>query len=236
MNDCISVEDVVDFRVNCEPVNICCPAEVIQENLDIAYEIVGIITGQDWCPETSCKLFNGTGIDKLFFQHATTLPLMELESIEDLSCCGHGVTFDLEKINNFGHYIQIACDTYFPCGERNIRICGLWGKELPASIRKAIIMMTLELIQPGSSGLHNPNGVRSATWEDFRISYSIEERPRGVFSTGFQELDDLLALHTNTLNDIHFIIVPENENCAPRDCGMVKPKLTCRRNGRCENC
>lgn len=232
--DCITPAEVIVFKIGCQPIDLCCPEELIQENLDIAYEIVAVITGQDWCPEDDvCKLFDGSGTDRLFLNPVTSLPLLEIASITDLSCCSP-VT-DFEAVENFSKWVQFRCGGCFPCGSKNIRICGTWGKVMPAGIKRAIILLALELTSPGIAGLYSPNGVQSATWEDFRIAYSIQERPRGLMTTGFQEIDDLLALYTNTSNDIHFVVVPQDENCMPRDCGIVSRK-TSGGGGSCERC
>lgn len=231
--DCVTPADVIDFRIGCQPIDLCCPEEVIQENLDIAYEVVSVITGQDWCPEESCKLFDGSGTNKLFFNPVTTIPLLSITEITEIACCSSNTNFD--AVQNFGKWVQFPCEGCFPCGNKNIQICGLWGKTMPAGIKRAIILLALEITSPGIAGLYTPNGVQSATWEDFRIAYSIEERPRGTMTTGFQEIDDLLAMYTNTSNDIHFVVVPQDENCMPRNCGIVSKKSS-DRGGSCERC
>ncbi len=233
---CVTAEELLDFRVNCQPVSICCPVEEIDLQLEIATEMVKIITGVDWCPETTCKLFNGTGAGKLVFSPRTGDELLDIEEINILKCCGTNVAVDLTKITNHKTFIEYTCDGCFPCGDSNIQVCGSWGRDMPAGIRKAIILLALEAIRPGSSGLYNPNGVRSATWEDFRISYSIEERPRGAVTTGFQEIDDLLVLYTSTASQIGFQVIPESSNCLPRDCGMVRTTKPCCSGRSCGNC
>lgn len=227
---CVTKDDLLAYRVGCNLVDVCCPCDEINLQLEIAYSMVSIITGTEWCPQESCVRFNGSGSDILYFPPMTSENLSAITTVKDLSCCTDAITYDNSDLINFGHWVQIneacsgttTCSSIFPCGDNNIEVCGSWGKTMPAAIKRAIIMLALEGIEPGLSGLANPNGVRSATWEDFRISYSVEERPRGLMTTGYQEIDDLLVLYTNTIKDIGFSIVPESSVCLPRDCGIVQ--------------
>jgi len=233
---CVTPEDLLGFRVGCQPVNICCPESEIELNLEIAYELIKAITNTEWCPQEACLRFDGTGGPRLHFNHVTTSNLVTIDTITDLSCCGSEHELDITDLVNHGTWLEFPCDGCFPCGNKNIEICGTWGRPMPAGIKKAIIMLALEGIEPGSSGLSNPNGIRNATWEDFRISYSIEERPRGVLTTGFQEIDDLLTIYTPTSSLVNFVAVPENQDCQPKQCGMVSRKRCCSKRGnRCGN-
>ena len=234
--DCVDVQDVRDFRIDCELVEICCTDAQILLELEIAYEMVKIITNTEWCPVTTCRYFDGSGSDKLFFVSQTSDYLNSLTSVEDIACCSPEGT--LSDITNHGTWLEMTCTGCFPCGQKNIKVCGSWGRTMPAGVKKAIILLALEGIQPGITGLETPNGVRSATWEDFRISYSVEERPRGVLTTGYQEIDDLLAIYTPTLSQVSFTAIPENSNCLPRECGIVVNRGCCNsgRGCQCGNC
>lgn len=226
LSDCISVDDIRNHTVECQTVDLCCTDADIEIDLEIAYDMVKIITGTDWCPEQACHKYDGSGISKLFLHTRTTQPLRTLTTIVDVPCCGS--TTDFTAVVNHGTYLEFPCDGCFPCGSNNITICGLWGKDMPAAIKKAVILLTLESVSPGSSGFVSDGNVKSATWEDFRIAYHDKATSNpNPQTTGYQEIDDLLKLYTNTMNDIHMVAVPQNDACTYRACGVSKRRPCC---------
>lgn len=238
LSDCITVDDVKNFTVECQPLDLCCDDSTIETELEIAYAAVSIITGTDWCPQLQCITFNGSGTNKLFLHPRTSQPLLTVTSITDTACCGGSA--DLDDAVNHGIFLELPCanntgDSCFPCGENNISVCGTWGKPMPAAIKKAVIVLTIESLSPGSSGQVSDPYVKSATWEDFRVSYQNNDTAENVLTTGYQEIDDMLKLYTNTVNDIHLIVVPQDDACTYRECGVAKSKPCCSK-GNCGGC
>lgn len=214
---CLDPDDLRQFKVDCQPIEICCSDDEIQNALDMALEIANRFTGQQFCPITDCRIFSGTGSDKLFLTGETSLPLANLESV---TIIGSGAELDVSEIRNHAHFIEwVRC---FPCGRNNIRVCGEWGKELPVGVRHAVLLLALEMLQPGNAGLANPGGVTRADWEDFSISYRVDEtfnelRP----TTGFREIDNLLLNYMNTAAVVGVHVVPDNDRCIPKNCGKI---------------
>lgn len=222
---CLTPDDVRDFKVNCQTVELCCDSATIQQRLDRMTELVNAATGVDWCPTEECFSFSGTGKSKLFFTPTTSKYLNEVTSIDIIKCgasCGTTPTeeeVDLDTITNHNYWLEFNCSSLFPCGRNNIRVCGTWGKDMPAAIREAIIMLTIESLTPGTIGLTNPGGVSRASWEDFSISYR-ESDGFSQITTGYKEIDDLLQPYVSTASQIKFF-VPTNDLCRPRNCGKV---------------
>lgn len=233
ITDCISVDDIRSYKIDCQEVDLCCTANDITNELEIANSVVSIVTGTDWCPEEACKDFNGSGISKLFLTPVTSLPLLTLVSVADTSGCSVSVDFD--QVVTRGHYLEFTNGDCFPCGSSNIQVCGLWGKSMPAAIKKSIILLALEGLSPGITGLATSTNVASATWEDFRISYKNDKMPDNIPSTGYREIDQLLLMYTNTANDISMLVVPQDDACTYRECGVSK-KEPCCGNKSCGNC
>lgn len=223
---CLTPEDVYEFKIDCQTVELCCDSATIQQKLDRMTELVNVATGVNWCPEELCFEFSGTGTKKLFFTPTTSKYLNEIESIDIIKCgadCGQNLTeeVDLDDVKNHNYWLELTCDEYFPCGRNNIRVCGTWGKTMPQAIREAIIMLTIEALSPGMLALSNPGNISRASWEDFSISYRDIQGSDPAISTGYREIDQLLQPYVATASQIK-LFVPTDDNCVPRKCGKVR--------------
>ena len=222
--NCLDKDDFLNLKVNCRPVDICCPCEEIEHQLEIAHDFVECFTGTRWCPEPRCEVIDGSGTNRLFLNRVTSDPLISITQISEVGCntgCGY-----LGEITNCRNWLEMNCGGIFPCGSKNIEVCGIWGDEMPAAIRQVILMLTLEALAPGTSGLSSIDNVKSATWEDFRYSAFDRDLTENGLSTGFFELDQMLNPYISTVANVGISIVPQDENCAMRYCGQVKHKST----------
>jgi len=184
---CIQVSEVTNFKINgCSVGNVLCnSAEEIQAQLCESFEYIEKITQTSWCPYDECKQFSGSGSYKLFFTPVTTDRLLSITSVNFNNCCDSSCKCEGTP-TNYGTNVEYLCGEYFPCGRNNIQICGKWGEELPLNIRKAIILLTLERLQPGITGNEqNTGSVQSVTWSDFAITYDTGNTVEGLTEFAF---------------------------------------------------
>lgn len=220
MSDCITPDDVLSFPACCNIADqICCPYEVIENEICCAIDLIEQITCTKICPYEDCKVFNGTGNCKLYFTPVTSEKLIELHSIEENFCddsCGCSCSgLGDQEPENCDNWLEYRCDGYFPCGSKNIQICGIWGSftEIPPVLKKIAIQMTLESIQPGITGIETSQGmIDSVTWDDFSINYNTADVDVNVPSTGITSIDRQLRSFIPTSSQIKFAVIED-------DCG-----------------
>lgn len=199
MGNCITPDDLFNYPRCCNLTNqICCSHEGIQEALDCAYEKVSVLLCQEFCPYEGCKTFDGTGSCKLFIncqmQEVTSVEIVSCE--EDCECvCKNPCDKDPELPCISGSILEYQCEGEFPCGTKNIKVCGTWGSEMPPTVKKAIIWLAMEDISPGIMGLGKCDNVKSVTWEDYSITYTNGES--SDFTTGYREIDQMLIPYIN---------------------------------------
>lgn len=210
---CLEPSDLLNFKYRCQDVPLCCDEEQIQEALDAAQELVEAYTGQKFCPEETCKYFDGTGKSILFLTEGTNLPLTEIDSFEI-----SGVSVDVDDLHLEDHTIRYKDGKCFPCGSRNIKVCGTFGKPLPSAVKTVILTIAMEALAPGSAGLQNP-GVQQAVWADFSIRYQIDKTFLTLRkTTGFNELDRVLESYMNPMTQVMFGVVSDCPNKCKGDC------------------
>jgi len=229
---CVTISDVLNYPSCCDVVgNICCSNEAIQKQLTLAIEQIRVVTGTYWCPIQECRLFNGSGENKLFFTPKSNDPLQSMTSVTIKGC---DCPDEIITPTNFDNWLEFGCDDscsggIFPCGTANIEVCGSWGHIMPAAIEKAVIYLTLEWSQPGILGLSTTNGLAdTVTWDDFSIKYNTGDSAGfNEFSTGYPEIDQLITPYIPTQSQIGFSLIGDND-CEPKCCGkLCKGKCTC---------
>jgi hypothetical protein len=171
---CLTPEDLLAYKYRCATVEICCDDESIQAALDAAQEKVEAYTGQKFCPEEGCKWFDGNGKSVLFLTDITSLPLSDLESITITEWGKEDIEVSLDEIHHEPHTLGYKSNNCWPCGRRNIKVCGTYGIDIPDGVESVILTLALESIQPGSAGLQH-NSVMSAKWNDFSIQYKVDK-------------------------------------------------------------
>lgn len=227
---CISADELTGLKINCQPVTICCSEPEIEAAIDRAIEIANIFTGHNWCPYEACILFSGNGRKRLFLNEQTSIYLNSVETVTAID----GTRETAIEVTNNNHWLE--SEDCFPCGRNNIEVCGTWGKPMPDYLKHGIILLALEMLQPGSGGIQNPGGVTRADWEDFSISYRVDEtynelRP----TTGYREIDNVFMNFLNPVNEIGFTVVPSDESCFNRSCGIVVKDCCSKRSCQCRS-
>lgn len=210
---CLVAEDLKSYKYRCQDIEICCNDEQIDEALQAAQEVIERYIGFKLCPEETCKFFDGNGTDLLFLTEITNQPLSETTEVK---------VHDYAK----GTFEEIDIDTLFfepytvmrkgckkwPCGRRNIEICGLYGKELPVGVKNVLIALALESLQPGSAGLQLAGATRT-DWDDFSISYRVDETFNILRdTTGFRQLDNILENYVNAFSQAQLSVLPSCNN------------------------
>jgi hypothetical protein len=160
---------------------------------------------------TAVYKFDGTGQIKLFFPPLVKYSLLSITYVKDIDIDGTTVinTFDLgTDYINYPHHIETALawpgdsprrgvfrGGVWPRGQKNIHVSGTWGRTtVPAEIKEATILLTLEKLQPGSSKMTS-YGIDSAKWDDFEIQYKGSVKNSEL--SGFAEIDRILKRFIN---------------------------------------
>lgn len=207
---CIEASDVIDFPIkDCTAAELCCSEEQIDARIAEAIDIVEQITGQWICPRDKCITIRGNKTTKLFFPPQIIAPAIEIESVTHE---GTAISWDYDV---FAHFLE--GEQCFPCCK--YEVCGSWGYaegEIPAMLKRAIIILALELLSPGITGYVTPTGVSRADWEDFSISWRVDET-QNVFgrSTGIRYIDNILANYMNHSG----MFLMASSNCPETCCG-----------------
>ena len=216
MSNCVTTDCVLEYPVNGCPAGdiLCIPHEAMATNLLEACEIINQFACFPICPEQECRKFSGNGSCILTFSQK----LSEMTSIETIGC--DDCDLDLEDIRVCDNSIEL-CEGTFPCGHQNIQICGIWGEgELNPLIKKAIILLTLELSQPGLVGLQSSQGlVDSVTWDDFSVNYNTADIDVSIPTTGYPAIDRLVNLVRPTNSTISVYAVGGNCGLHSNCCG-----------------
>ena len=230
---CISIDDVLTYPSCCSFIEgLCCNSTVLENNIIKAIELIEAVSQLSICPYDECKRFDGHGDCKLYFTPETSDKLIELITVKYSSChpCQTVPTIDPE---NFGTWLEY-CDNIFPCGSNNIEICGHWGSftTIPENIKKAVVYLTLELSQPGITGIVSSSGtVDSVTWDDFSITYNTSGIDLTEITTGFAEIDRMVMAFVPTRSRIKMSII--DKKC--KDCCTRHNKQGCQQEG-CTQC
>jgi len=219
---CVTVDDVKNDPACC-PTKICCPDEVIEQQIEYVIAKLEYLTCTKWCPEEECRTFQGTGQDTLYFGNQNLISLISIESQGCCQGCSSNCKCNCNQIepelNNDGNSISYkCCDSYFPCGD--ITVCGIWGQGLDPIIKNAIIKLTMERVNPGSTGMQcNQGNVKSEAWTDYTVTYGDSNEDSRFWTTGFNEIDLDLQILLPTSATMDIIQLNKNcGNCSPVTC------------------
>lgn len=207
---CITAQDVLDYPFCCDVSDqLCCPFEAIDMELCSVISLVEAITGTVICPYVDCKVFDGDGSKNLYFNPFTSHKLITFTSVDATACCDITCP-STDDPTNCSSWLEYQCSGSFPCGSKNITVCGTWGsfETVPDGLKKAIIQLTLENLQPGITGIETSQGlVDSVSWSDFSINYNTADLDVTVPTTGFPSIDRLLQSYIPTISQIKFGVI-----------------------------
>jgi hypothetical protein len=190
--DCLSIDDVINFPVRgCLNPELCCASGVIGDRIEEAVDIIEKVTGHWLCPREKCFKVKGRNNQFLYFPPEVIAPISSLTSIKDKN----GNELDLDHFTVNDHFVEykrcLSCCTYEICGEFGF-------SSIPPGLKRAVLIMSLELLQPGITGYVKPFGITRADWEDFSLSYRVDDTFNLFGSTtGFREIDDMVNNYMN---------------------------------------
>jgi len=183
-------------------------AEITAE-IAIVEEFIELFTNDWFYAQTKTVVYDGGDYYRLFFPPEIVAPAISITSVEELDDDGTTVLTTYTEDEDFKvqeHYLDMlrTADTLrrvtktsrFPKGKSNVKVVGSFGRStVPAAIKRATLLWTLENLIPGSSGMATPDVIQ-AVWPDFTVTYKRSGNETD-FSTGYLELDRLLARYIN---------------------------------------
>lgn len=194
----------------------------IGAKIALAEALIETITGDIFYVKTETNLFDGNGLTRLFFPPEVPYRLLSVTRVREYDLDGTTVldTFvEDEDFKSYPYYLETALELaedtprrrfgtggVWPKGQDNIEIVGTWGRSaVPADIREATILLTLEDLIPGSTGM-GPADTQQITWPDFSVTFHGAEFGQ---QTGFAKIDRILARHLN--HSSMFLAVPDRK-------------------------
>lgn len=197
----------------------------ISVKIALAEGIVESITGDVFYTKTETNRFDGQGLTRLFFIPKIPYQLISVTSLKE---------YDLDQTTvldtfvagtdylAYPYYIETAksfpgdsprrrfgTGGVWPKGQKNIVVEGTWGRATtPAEIIEATNLLALEMLVPGSTRM-NRGDIQQLQWSDFQIMFQTNVNAVKGTSTGFVEVDRLLANHINYSS--MFLAIPEEK-------------------------
>lgn len=223
MGNYASNADVAGFKVDGSTIDLTqyTSAEITAE-IAFAESLIEEICEDIFYAKTATHTFDGTGNVKLFFMPKIKYRLISVTTLKELDLDGSTVLDTFTENVDFKTYpFYVETSRYiegdsprrrfgtggvWPSGQNNIQIEGTWGStEVPAEIKRATILLTLEKLKPGLTN-QTPGDVRSIGWDDFRISFKASGASNTYSETGLNDVDRILRRY---INDVDlFLAVP----------------------------
>lgn len=219
-----TASEVRAFKVRGSVVNLAAYTNAeIEDALNLASRMVDSICGDIFYTKSTTHSFDGNGLSELFFPPDVPYRLLTVTSLKNVDIDGTVLDTYVEGDDfvAYPYYVQVAlayCDDtprrrvarggFWPRGQKNIRVEGTWGRlTLPPEIKHATLLLTLERLQPGSSGA-TAGGVKQIVWNDFTVTFTGDAQTGQ--QTGLREVDMLLARHVNYA--ALFVAVPDKRS------------------------
>lgn len=186
-----------------------------------ACRLIDAVTGDIFYSLTEAIDFDGPGMTRLFFPPKRPYILTSVSYVWEMDADGATVLYRFtegEEYKRYNYFIEtltkydydsprlrFASGGRWPRGQQNIRVCGQWGpSSTPSDISWAAMMLTLEGLMPGSSGMTSAD-YRQVTWPDFTVTFGGSEKYYGQ-ATGYPAVDRVLERYLNHAS--MFLAVP----------------------------
>lgn len=204
-----TADDVKDFKVSGSVVDLSAYSDPeIEETLAVTESIIeGFVSRSFTVEEDTAKVFNGSGRRNQFFVPSYRGKISDVTEVLEIDEYGDSVyEYSLTDFVVREYFLELllAKDSdsarrafsggtpgRWPAGTDNIQITATWGEEPPVAVKRAAILMALEQLKPGSSGL-TASGLVAEEWEDYKVRYVQGGMQPSVDSTGFDYVDRLL--------------------------------------------
>ena len=226
MGNYVTAASLRTFKINgCEVSDQLCDYQDAELEVDIvlAEEVIEDYTRDIFYSKTETNLFDGNGLTRFFFFPEIKYQIISVTTVKELDLDGTTVLDTFVEDVDFKTYpnhletaLQVDGDSprrrfgtggIWPKGQNNIEVAGSWGKSsTPAAITRATILLVLEDILPGSTGMIRGDAVE-AEWDDFRVELNPIDGSDA--STGWDKVDRLLRPHINYVS--MFISIPDTK-------------------------
>tara|TARA_R110002020_G_scaffold34660_4_gene105272 strand:+ start:787 stop:1473 length:687 start_codon:yes stop_codon:yes gene_type:complete len=180
----------------------------LEAEIDFIEVIINTYTGTSFYHETDTTYYlDGAGDRTLFFYPKLNIPNISISSIlevdeQDKTLFTFNAATDYHRdmwyVNKTwadrseSRRAMFGGGAEWPKGIRNLKITGAWGyASVPALVTRATILLTLESLLPGSTGLQQ-TGVEERRWDDYKVRYAQSEDIGPADSTGFVTVDQML--------------------------------------------
>ena len=223
MGNYVTHDEVLAFKVAGSVVDLSAYTHgELDTEIALFESLVEAICNDIFYSKTEAVQINGSGTAKIFFYPVVPYRLMSITSVKeydtDLTTLLETYV-EGEDFVKFDYYLEtvqwypgdsprrrFTAGGTWPKGQKNIAVAGAWGRSsVPAEIKRAVILLVLERLIPGSTGIVGTS-IKQASWPDFSITFGGESVG---MSTGFVEVDRLLELHVNRIG--MFQVVPESK-------------------------
>jgi hypothetical protein len=222
MGNYITAADARAFRVQGSVVDLVGYADTdIDTDIELAESIIESITGDVFYSNSVTAYLDGNGLSELWFFPEVTGRALTVTSLVEVDDDGSTVLYTYTADDDYKLYdyyaaiikaddrprVRVGKRGVFPKGEKNIKVVGTFGRSaVPAEIKRATLLLVLERLAPGSTGIA-PKDTVQASWSDFTVTYRGGDSATTGQSTGFPEVDRLLQGHVNYAT--MFNVVPD---------------------------
>jgi len=215
--------DITGFKIDGSTIDLTqyTAAEITAE-IVFAEAMIDEICEDIFYSKNATHYFDGLGNVKLFFSPKVKARLLTITSVKELDLDGSTVLdtfventdykaypFYLETARSFSGDTprrRFGTGGRWPKGQKNIQIIGAWGHSaVPADIKRATILLTLERLKPGSTN-QTPSEIMQSGWGDFQVTFKSGSGIVSGQETGLVEVDRLLRRHYNDID--LFLVVP----------------------------
>jgi len=212
MGNYVTVAEVRAFKIAGEVIDLSAYTDdEVEEHIGLSESFVEAICNDIFYAKDETNRFDGNGLTQLHFQPLVVYPLISIVSCKDIDIDGAELEEYVEGDDfvRYDHYIQTALafpedrprrgvfrGGVWPKGQKNIVVEGRWGREeTPPEIKRAVMLLTLESLQPGSTK-QVPVDAQQIIWPDFTVTFKGTAESIGM-ETGFPQVDRLLYNYVN---------------------------------------
>lgn len=137
--------------------------------IEIATELVDLVTGRTFTPANGVKRFDGSGTQNLFIPDLIALAEVRIDGVVEENV----VAYELHETPKYCLRRQGGGDVW-PIGQANISVSGRWGyaEDVPAGIVRAATLIAMDIIWPTGGDDAGAPGVTSEKWHDYAVTYA----------------------------------------------------------------
>lgn len=210
--------DLTGFLVNGEAIDLSAYSDdQINDSIALAEELIEKFTDDIFYELTATYKFDGKTRTELFFSPKVPYKLLSVTSVKEIDVDGSTVLQTYTEGTDFivrpyvleavkGSLLDrprtlVGSGGVWPRGQNNIVVEGTWGNSTtPAAIKRATILLALEDLVPGSTGMQNYD-VKQRSWPDLAVTFKGFGQSQFEMgnTTGYPTIDRMLRHHMNDI-------------------------------------